>query len=100
MRFKDWFIEQDGLGGTSLAFGGASISANTATNSTMPHGVRSKYVTKDTDEKDGFDNGKIKLDPDKAFGFQRPIRKKPTSDFIDKNRKAVPMRDDDLGITY
>ena len=105
MRFKDWFIEQNGLGGTSLGYGGASIGATTANNSTMPYGVRSKYVTKDTNEKDNFDKGTYSKSPDAAFGFQTPKQKKQSIEsqpnLIDKGRKAaVPMRDDDLGITY
>ena len=99
MRFKDWIMSEVGMGGTSMAFGGATLGAQTANNSTMPYGVRSKYVTKDTNEKDDFDKGKVKVDPKTSFGFQRPTNNKPSSDFIDKNRKSVPMRDD-LGITY
>ena len=104
MRFKDWFFEQDGLGGTSMTGGGASIQSLVGTNSNMPFGVKSKYVTKDADEPDQQNNGKDRPNPDFSFGFQTPKQKKQPLEsqpnVIDKSRKAVPIRDDNMFVTY
>lgn len=92
MRFKDWLTEESG---TSMTYGGASVQALVGTNSNMP--CRSKYVTMDG----GEDTADKKVpNPDKSFGFQTPKQKKRTPSTIDKGRKAVPMRDDDLFVTY
>jgi len=95
MKFKNWLEES----GTSMTYGGATIPALIGTNSNMP--VRSKYVTMDVSPED---TSKNTVSPDKSFGFQTPKQKKQAIEsqpnIIDKGRKAVPMRDDDLGITY
>jgi hypothetical protein len=95
MKFKDWLTEETG---TSMTYGGATIPALIGTNSNMP--VRSKYVTMDGGGKDRTNMP----NPDKSFGFKTPNQKKQSREsqpnIIDKGRKAVPMRDDDLGITY
>lgn len=93
MKFRDWLNEQ---GGTSLMHGGASVATLTGNNSNMP-GIRSKYVAMDREEKHQDDS---KPRPELMFGFQRPQPKKQGPSIIDRNRKSIPMRDDDLGITY
>lgn len=96
MRFKYW-LEQDGLAGTSLMHGGASVTANADNNSNMP--VRSKWATKDSP-----DDNSSGINPDLMFGFQTPTQKKRTSErlskIIDKRKKMVPTQDDQLNITY
>ena len=96
MRFRDWLTED---AGTSMSYGGASLQALVGTNSNMP--CRSKYVT--------MDGGEDKPDktipnPDKSFGFQTPKQKKRAIESqpsnIDRGRKAVPMRDDNMFVTY
>jgi hypothetical protein len=100
MKFKDWL--ESGLGGTSMEFGGASVQALDKTNSNMP--VRSKYVTMDRDASQEQDAKKQIPNPDKSFGFQTPKQKKASIESqpsnIDRGRKAVPTRDDDLFVTY
>lgn len=93
MKFKDWLREESG---TSMTYGGASVQALVGTNSNMP--CRSKYVTMDGGE--DTPDKKITPSPDKSFGFQTPKQKKRTPSAIDRGRKAVPMRDDDLFVTY
>lgn len=86
MRFRDWFIEQEG---STL-----TIPSLIGTNSNMP--CKSKYEVSD-----GVDQKSNKtINPDKSFGFQTPKQKKQTLRHIDRDRKAVPMRDDDLFVTY
>jgi hypothetical protein len=93
MRFKNWLEDA----GTSMTYGGATIPALIGTNSNMP--VRSKYVAMD-----GGGSEKKLPSPDKSFGFKTLKQKKQATEsqpnIIDKGRKAIPMRDDDLGITY
>lgn len=93
MRFKHWLREESG---TSMTYGGASVQALVGTNSNMP--CRSKYTTMDGGE--DTPDKKINPNPDKSFGFQTPKQKKRTTSTIDRERKAVPMRDDDLFVTY
>ena len=87
-----------------MEFGGASQSADARTNSNMPFGVRSKYQTMDSEEPDQDTGWKHKMSPDKSFGFRSPKAKKAALEsqptIIDKGRKAVPTRNDDLNITY
>lgn len=103
MKFKQW-LEDNFSGGTSMGYGGATEPANSRTNSNFPFGVRSRYQTMDREERDQQDTEKDRPNPDVSFGFQTPKQKKRALEsqpkIIDKSRKAVPIRDDDMNITY
>lgn len=95
MRFKQWLIQIEGMGGggaaTSMMHGGISGLPGSALNTNMP--VQSKISTKDGCDKMQPDGADDKIDPDKLFNFRSHGDKKAAaerrSQWIDMNRRRT-----------
>lgn len=92
MRFKAW-LESNGGAATSIMHGGVQDLPGERLNYNLP--VRSKISTKDGSDRAGTDDADGRKGPDSVFGFRSPEDRKASAErranYIDKNRKRIPM---------
>ncbi len=93
MRFKEWFLKSEAIGGaaTSIMHGGIQDLPTSRLNINLP--VQSKISCKDGSDKVPPDAADAKRRPDDVFGFRSPEdrnrAKERASQWIDMNRRRV-----------
>lgn len=104
MRFKDWFVNEEGGATTSLMHGGFYGLPFRTTNDNMPFGVRSKYATKDAIPERQTDPDAGSTPPEVTFGFKSKSDKRMSQErpakTIDRLKKGAPVRDNRPDVIY